>query len=147
MAGEDPSRCTEIRPCLALVKQFPANLSVEQAQAIARKLGFPPWQEKFPRANPRTVRSFPAGADFKKIKKGNDHDAIRWRTQSPGAVDADAGAVLCRPARVSRFGDPACRPSGPLVQGVHGRDAGSSTADFSDRKPHHYAALGFWFGR
>src|SRR5258708_4920694 len=80
-------------------------------------------------------------------RRAKPHDATRWRTQFSGAVDADPRTVIHRSARIPRDGDAAGGAHGPVVQGVHGRDANSDEADFSDGKPDYHAALGVGLGR
>src|SRR4029077_17700051 len=83
-----------------------------------------------------------------RIKKGKKrHDATYWRTPSSRAIDADSWAVFHRPARLSRDGHAAGGAHGPVVQGLHGRDANPAAADFSDGKSRHHATLGVGLGR
>src|SRR5713226_6943302 len=77
---------------------------------IARKLRFPPWQQKSLRAHSRVVQDSKARIK-RKIREGQKrHDATRWRTHSSGTVDADSRAVFHRPARLSRDGHAAGGP-------------------------------------
>src|SRR5260370_2040737 len=80
-------------------------------------------------------------------RRAKPHDATRWRTQFSGAVDADPRTVIHRSASLSGDGDAAGGAHGPVVQGVHGRDANSDEADFSDGKPDYHAALSVGLGR
>src|SRR5215471_18817247 len=96
------------------------------------KIGFPAVAGKVPESKSADGSLPSPRRGLQENKEGNDHDATRWRTQSPGAVDADPRAIFRRSARLSRIGDAARRPHGPLVQGMHGRNAGSSATDFSD---------------
>src|SRR5260370_32514181 len=70
---------------------------------IARKLKFPPRQEKSPRAHRERfeIRTRESSARKRRAKR---HDATRWRTQSLCAADAVPRTVLHRSAPLSPDG-------------------------------------------
>src|SRR5260370_9533145 len=55
---------------------------------IARKLKFPPRQEKSPSAHPERFEIRTRESNARK-RRPKHHDETRWRTQSPCRVDAD----------------------------------------------------------